>query len=107
MASSAACGWSGEGGPGASSGEARGGGGGGEARAAAARVCPRGVVVERTVYTGMLDTARALWREEGARAFCRGVTARMLIHAPSVAICWTTYETVKHWMVRNSWLGGA
>ena len=26
--------------------------------------------------------------------------ARMLIHAPSVAICWTTYEMIKHTLLR-------
>ena len=50
------------------------------------------------MYRGILDTARSVLREEGWRAFMHGANARMLIHAPSVAICWTTYETVKHWL---------
>ena len=29
------------------------------------------------------------------------MNARVLIHAPSVAICWTTYESIKHLLV--SW----
>lgn len=64
----------------------------GDVAAAAMQACPRAPLV----YAGMLDTIRAIWREEGARGFSRGVQARMLIHAPSVAICWTTYETTKH-----------
>lgn len=41
------------------------------------------------------DKCLALNRQEGLRGFSRGMQARMLIHAPSVAICWTTYESVK------------
>ena len=37
-----------------------------------------------------------LLKEEGPACFARGMQARILIHAPSVAICWTTYESVKH-----------
>jgi len=62
------------------------------AAAAAMQTCARAPLV----YAGMLDTIRCIWREEGARGFSRGMQARMLIHAPSVAICWTTYETMKH-----------
>jgi len=51
-------------------------------------------------YTGMLQAARALHVEEGLLGFTRGMRARVLIHAPSVAICWTTYESVKHLLVR-------
>jgi len=59
---------------------------------AAAAECPRAPVA----YTGMIQAARALLTEEGPRVFARGMKARVLIHAPSVAICWTTYESVKH-----------
>ena len=51
------------------------------------------------LYEGLVHTAQTLWREEGAACFARGVQARMMIHAPSVAICWTTYESVKHFLV--------
>ena len=40
-----------------------------------------------------------LYREEGL-GFARGMQARVMIHAPSVAICWTTYESVKHLLVQ-------
>jgi len=59
--------------------------------------CPR----QPIRYTGMLQAARTLLAEEGAAIFARGMQARMLIHAPSVAICWTTYESVKHLLVGN------
>lgn len=47
-------------------------------------------------YFGMLQTAKLLYIEGGVAGFFRGVGARVMIHAPSVAISWTTYETVKH-----------
>ena len=43
----------------------------------------------------MRHAAQSIWAEEGARGFLRGATARMSAHAPSVAICWTTYESIK------------
>ena len=64
--------------------------------------CPRSPVAPtaRQAYTGMVQAGRAVFREEGYAGFGRGVTARMLMHAPSVAICWTTYETVKHTLTK-------
>eukprot|EP00908_Phaeocystis_cordata_P018646 Transcript_30109.p2 GENE.Transcript_30109~~Transcript_30109.p2 ORF type:complete len:160 (-),score=56.31 Transcript_30109:104-583(-) len=59
--------------------------------AAGGGVCARAPLA----YTGLLQGIQAVWREEGLRGFSRGMQARMLIHAPSVAICWTTYESVK------------
>jgi solute carrier family 25 iron transporter 28/37 len=47
-------------------------------------------------YSGVLHTARTIFVEEGLKGFLRGAGARMLVHAPSVAISWTTYETLKH-----------
>jgi solute carrier family 25 iron transporter 28/37 len=64
--------------------------------------CPRAPIAgsPRLAYTGLVQTALTLWREEGAACFARGLQARVMIHAPSVAICWTTYESVKHVLVR-------
>ena len=64
--------------------------------AAEGGACPRSPLA----YTGMLQAAQTLLREEGPAGFSRGMRARVLIHAPSVAICWTTYESVKHLLVR-------
>ena len=47
-------------------------------------------------YTGALDAVRRIHLEEGLGAFSRGVVPRVLFHIPSMAICWTTYETCKH-----------
>ncbi len=55
-----------------------------------------GSVPQSVYYRGAVHAVAEVWREEGWRGFSRGVRLRMLIHAPSVAICWTTYESVKH-----------
>ena len=61
--------------------------------AAAVGTCP--TPIRRLAYTGVLQTCAAIWREDGVRGFARGAQARVLVHAPSVAICWTTYEAGK------------
>ena len=61
--------------------------------AAAVGTCP--TPIRRLAYTGVLQTFAAIWREDGVRGFARGAQARVLVHAPSVAICWTTYEAGK------------
>ena len=65
------------------------------AASAAAGTPPHVCARAPLAYTGMVQAISAIWREEGLRGFTRGMQARMLIHAPSVAICWTTYESVK------------
>ena len=49
-----------------------------------------------------MDVMRDIWRQEGARGFMRGGSARVLYFMPSAAICWTTYETVKR-MLKDAW----
>jgi hypothetical protein len=44
---------------------------------------------------GMRDMFKQILAEEGVRGFARGVVPRMLVHAPSVAISWTAYESMK------------
>lgn len=51
---------------------------------------------QRPAYTGLVDAARKIYAEEGLRAFSRGLRARLLVHAPSMAISWSTYEFVKN-----------
>ena len=46
-------------------------------------------------YKSAVQVVRHIIREEGYMGFLRGLTPRMLLHAPAVAISWTTYETVK------------
>lgn len=48
---------------------------------------------------GFSQVLRDIYREEGPRGFARGMTPRMLVHAPAVAISWTAYETIKELLV--------
>jgi len=54
-----------------------------------------GCAARPLLYRGTLQTLGAIAAEEGLRGFARGMSARICIHAPSVAICWTTYEAMK------------
>ena len=47
-------------------------------------------------YDGMLATLKAIFREEGASVFLRGILPRMAFHSTSAAFCWTTYEYCKY-----------
>lgn len=49
-------------------------------------------------YGGFLQTVSKIYKEEGIRGFSRGALSRVLVHAPSVAISWTTYETAKKFL---------
>jgi len=44
---------------------------------------------------GMKDAAQIIWQREGARGFFRGLTPRVMVHTPSNAICWLSYELFK------------
>jgi solute carrier family 25 iron transporter 28/37 len=60
---------------------------------------PATVGVASARYVGSLQTAKVVFTEEGMKGFFRGLGARVLVHAPSVAISWTTYETIKHLLI--------
>lgn len=49
----------------------------------------------KEVFKSAMQVMRHIVREDGYIGFLRGLTPRMLLHAPAVAISWTTYETVK------------
>jgi hypothetical protein len=46
-------------------------------------------------YHGIVDAAKHIYTTEGVAGFFRGMGPRLMVHMPSVAISWTTYETVK------------
>jgi hypothetical protein len=46
-------------------------------------------------YTGLVDAAVKVVRQEGVRGLFRGISARMAVTAPSAAISWGTYEALK------------
>ena len=35
---------------------------------------------------------------QGGAAFLRGLKPRVLFHVPSMAICWSTYESIKYFL---------
>lgn len=55
----------------------------------------------KVTYKSAIEVARHIMNDEGYRGFLRGLTPRMLLHAPAVAISWTTYETMKTLLSQN------
>jgi solute carrier family 25 iron transporter 28/37 len=51
--------------------------------------------VLRRQYAGLLDALIQIRAQEGYAGFFRGVYPRLLVHAPSVAVSWTTFEVLK------------
>ncbi|KAG3181656.1 hypothetical protein PC128_g15034 [Phytophthora cactorum] len=51
--------------------------------------------VLRRQYAGLMDALIQIKAQEGFAGFFRGVYPRLLVHAPSVAVSWTTFEVLK------------
>ncbi|XP_011642140.1 calcium-binding mitochondrial carrier protein Aralar1 isoform X7 [Pogonomyrmex barbatus] len=75
---------------------------------AAALVTPADVIKTRlqviaregqTTYTGLLDCARKIYKEEGARAFWKGATARVFRSSPQFGVTLFTYELLQRLFV--------
>ncbi|XP_011335783.1 calcium-binding mitochondrial carrier protein Aralar1 isoform X5 [Ooceraea biroi] len=75
---------------------------------AAALVTPADVIKTRlqvvaregqTTYTGLLDCAKKIYREEGARAFWKGATARVFRSSPQFGVTLFTYELLQRLFV--------
>ncbi|XP_020710504.1 calcium-binding mitochondrial carrier protein Aralar1 isoform X1 [Athalia rosae] len=75
---------------------------------AAALVTPADVIKTRlqvvarqgqTTYNGVTDCARKIYREEGARAFWKGATARVLRSSPQFGVTLFTYELLQRLFV--------
>ena len=47
-------------------------------------------------YSGLLATAKLIFREEGVHGFMRGTLARVFTQAPAAALSWSTYEFGKN-----------
>ncbi|TMW63757.1 hypothetical protein Poli38472_002698 [Pythium oligandrum] len=56
---------------------------------------PAGEPKLRVQYRGLLDALIQIRAQEGYAGFFRGVGPRLLVHAPSVAVSWTTFEVLK------------
>jgi solute carrier family 25 iron transporter 28/37 len=48
-----------------------------------------------------MQVIRQIWREEGSSGFLRGMTPRVMVHAPAVALSWTAYEAAKTFLTDN------
>jgi solute carrier family 25 iron transporter 28/37 len=57
-------------------------------------------------YAGTASALSRVLAEEGLRGFFRGAGLRMLVHAPSVAISWTAYDTAKRALTYRSSVTG-
>ncbi|XP_050463119.1 calcium-binding mitochondrial carrier protein Aralar1 isoform X2 [Cataglyphis hispanica] len=75
---------------------------------AAALVTPADVIKTRlqvvarkgqTTYSGLVDCARKIYKEEGARAFWKGATARVFRSSPQFGVTLFTYELLQRWFV--------
>jgi solute carrier family 25 iron transporter 28/37 len=58
--------------------------------------CP---VVATAQHKTWYDAARTIARAEGVAGFFRGAIPRVLSHTPAVAISWTTYESLKSYLL--------
>ncbi|KAH0955632.1 hypothetical protein HN011_000682 [Eciton burchellii] len=75
---------------------------------AAALVTPADVIKTRlqvvaregqTTYSGLLDCAKKIYKEEGARAFWKGATARVFRSSPQFGVTLFTYELLQRLFV--------
>ncbi|XP_043483188.1 calcium-binding mitochondrial carrier protein Aralar1 isoform X2 [Leptopilina heterotoma] len=75
---------------------------------AAALVTPADVIKTRlqvvarkgqTTYNGLMDCTRKIYREEGARAFWKGATARVFRSSPQFGVTLFTYELLQRLFV--------
>lgn len=49
----------------------------------------------QTTYTGVMDAARKIYKEEGARAFWKGTAARVFRSSPQFGVTLLTYEVLQ------------
>eukprot|EP01016_Furgasonia_blochmanni_P019624 TRINITY_DN2193_c0_g2_i1.p1 TRINITY_DN2193_c0_g2~~TRINITY_DN2193_c0_g2_i1.p1 ORF type:complete len:394 (+),score=18.81 TRINITY_DN2193_c0_g2_i1:161-1342(+) len=53
-------------------------------------------------YKGVLHAVETIYKEEGMKGFTKGVGPRIFSQAPSAAISWATYESVKNFLNAGS-----
>lgn len=56
---------------------------------------------EKIKYLDIKSTILTIAKEEGLKGFTKGVFPRILGQAPSAAVSWATYESIKNWLVKN------
>ncbi|KAI9760961.1 MAG: Twinfilin-1 [Chaenotheca gracillima] len=56
-----------------------------------------------TAIQRITSIARDMWKQEGSRAFYKGITPRIMRVAPGQAVTFTVYEYLKEKLERSSW----
>lgn len=51
-------------------------------------------------YKNIFSTIKIILQEEGLRGFLRGLGANIAIVAPSAAISWASYESIKKFLFK-------
>ncbi|KAI5837381.1 mitochondrial carrier domain-containing protein [Morchella snyderi] len=51
---------------------------------------------------GLVNAAKIIYAREGMKGFARGLRPRIVTTMPSTAICWTSYEMAKYYLLRNN-----
>ncbi|XP_068625446.1 mitoferrin-1-like isoform X2 [Battus philenor] len=64
-------------------------------------VCKTALNTQEATADGLVQAAALVLRTSGPRGFLKGVHARVLYQMPAAAICWLTYETFKHALVKT------
>ncbi|KAG0622558.1 hypothetical protein M758_3G106800 [Ceratodon purpureus] len=59
-------------------------------------------VYSRTQYSGAWDAAKEIYKYEGIAGFSSGLTSRMMWVAPSVMICFTTFDQIMKWVTPDT-----
>ena len=52
-------------------------------------------------YVDIASTIRTMFHEEGFKGFHKGLLPRIMGQAPSAAVSWATYETIKNFLVKK------
>eukprot|EP00183_Erythrolobus_madagascarensis_P005959 CAMPEP_0185846596 /NCGR_PEP_ID=MMETSP1354-20130828/2172_1 /TAXON_ID=708628 /ORGANISM="Erythrolobus madagascarensis, Strain CCMP3276" /LENGTH=377 /DNA_ID=CAMNT_0028546747 /DNA_START=238 /DNA_END=1371 /DNA_ORIENTATION=+ len=63
--------------------------------------------VNSAAYNGTYSAFRSIWRQEGFRAFYRGLDAALLAFVPNWAIYWLSYEQLKSFLLTSRFVNGA
>jgi len=58
--------------------------------------------LNKSRVVGMSEAYRTVKNVAGYRGFAKGLTARIMFQAPSTAICWGSYESLKHLIALTS-----
>lgn len=52
-------------------------------------------------YVDVTSTIKTMFHEEGLRGFTKGLLPRIMGQAPSAAVSWATYDTIKNFLVKK------